>query len=161
MPVLSSFYNYFWNLQAHNGELPRVHKRPPNSPPNGAPNGPGKANHFGAVSGPHFRPTPRQQNTAQDRSKPARGHFGTTSEPPRGRLTAKHRSGPLKTSSGQLRDHFGTTSEPPQGLQTAKQRSVGPLKTSKGTAQGRSWASRPQNTAANRSKPARDQLRPH
>ncbi len=143
MPVLSSFYNYFWNLRAHNGELPRVHKRPPNSPPNGAPNGSGKANHFGAVSGPprdsktplrtarnqlgatsgplfwdHFRPTPRQQNTAQDHSKPARSHFGTTSEPPRSLLIAKHRSGPLR-------------------------------------------ASRPQNTAANRSKPARDQLRPH
>ncbi len=193
MPVLASFYSYFWNLRAHNGELPRVHKRPPNSPPNGVPNGSGKANHFGAVSGPprvsktplrtarnqlvaasgplfrdHFRPTPRQQNTAQDRSEPLgatsgplREHSGTTSEPPWGLLTAKHRSGPLKTSSGQLRHHFGTTSEPPRGLQTAKQRSVGPLNASRGTAQGRSWASRPQDTAANRSTPARDQLRLH
>ena len=72
--------------------------------------------------------------------------------------TAKHCSGPLKTSSRQLQDDFGTTSEPPQGLQTVKQRSAGLLKTSSGPAQGRSWVSRPQNTAQNRSKPAPSQL---
>ncbi len=70
------------------------------------------------------------QNTAQDRSKPARGNFRTT-------------SGPL---------------QPPQGLQTVKQRSTGLLKTSSGPAQGRSWVSRPQNAVQNRSKPAPSQL---
>ena len=45
--------------------------------------------------------------------------------------TAKHCSGPLKTSMGPLRDHSRITSEPPRGLLTAKHRS-GPLKTSSG-----------------------------
>ncbi len=90
--------------------------------------------------------------------------------------TAKHCSGPLKTSSRQLQDDFGTTSEPPQGLHPdrktalsrttqnqlgASSRPLLGLQAAKHCSEPLKTSSKPaRDTAQHRSKPARASSRP-